>query len=88
MHYRIRANVYKLLGRGVVGSCFGVHFFVRILWVGFHTLVNLLWLHSSSVLVWTRVRLRFPKYAGFSDRRWVRGGLPSLCSASSFQPGW
>ena len=21
MHYRIRANVYKLLGRGVVGSC-------------------------------------------------------------------
>jgi hypothetical protein len=30
MHYRIRANVCKLLGRGVVGSCFGVRFFVRI----------------------------------------------------------
>jgi len=26
MHYKIRANVYKLLGRGVVGSCFGVRF--------------------------------------------------------------
>jgi len=26
MHYRISANVYKLLGRGVVGICFGVHF--------------------------------------------------------------
>jgi len=24
MYCRIRANVYKLLGRGVVGSCFGV----------------------------------------------------------------
>ena len=35
MHYRIRANVYKLLGRGVLGSCFGVHFFVRILEGGF-----------------------------------------------------
>jgi hypothetical protein len=30
MHYRIRADVSKLLGRGVVGSCFGVHFFVNI----------------------------------------------------------
>jgi hypothetical protein len=27
MHYKIRANVYRLLGRDVVGSCFGVHFF-------------------------------------------------------------
>jgi len=26
MHYRIRANVYMVLGRGVVGSCSGVHF--------------------------------------------------------------
>jgi hypothetical protein len=26
MHYKIRANVYKLLGRGVVGSCFGARF--------------------------------------------------------------
>jgi len=26
MHYKTRANVYKLLGRGDVGSCFGVHF--------------------------------------------------------------
>jgi len=36
MHYRIRANVYKLLGRGVLGSCFGVHFFVHILGGGSH----------------------------------------------------
>ena len=56
MHYKIRAiSVYKLLGRGVLGSCFGVHFFFIL--GGFHTLVNILWLHSSSVLVWTRVRL-------------------------------
>ena len=26
MHYKIRANVYTLLGRGVVCSCFGAHF--------------------------------------------------------------
>jgi hypothetical protein len=25
MHYRIRANVYKLVWRNVVGSCFGIH---------------------------------------------------------------
>ena len=26
MHYNTRANVYMLLGWGLVGSCFGVHF--------------------------------------------------------------
>ena len=26
MHYKARANAYKLLGRGVVGSCFGVRY--------------------------------------------------------------
>ena len=36
MHYRIRADVYMVLGRGVVGSCFGVHFFVRIWGGGSH----------------------------------------------------
>jgi hypothetical protein len=34
MHYKTRANVYMVLGRGVVGSCFGVHFFVRIFFGG------------------------------------------------------
>ena len=56
MHYKIIDNVYKLLGRGVVGSCFGVHF-CPYFFGGVHTLVNLLWLHSSSVLVRTYVRL-------------------------------
>jgi hypothetical protein len=42
MHYRIRANVYVVLGRGVVGSCFGVRLFVRIFLGGggVHTLVK------------------------------------------------
>jgi len=26
MHYKTRVNVYMVLGRGVVGSCFGVQF--------------------------------------------------------------
>jgi hypothetical protein len=26
MHYKTRANVYMVLGRGVVGSCFDVHY--------------------------------------------------------------
>jgi len=26
MHYKTRANVYMVLGRGVVGSCFGVRY--------------------------------------------------------------
>jgi hypothetical protein len=62
MHYKIRANVYKFLGRGVVGSCFGVYFLSLFFFGGggrkdASTFVNLLWLHSSSVLVKTRVRL-------------------------------
>ena len=34
-----------------------------------------------------RFTYRFRLYAGFLDRRRVRGGLPSLCSVSSFPPG-
>ena len=30
MHYKIRANVYKVIGRGVVGSCFWFPLSVRI----------------------------------------------------------
>jgi hypothetical protein len=76
-------------------SCWGglwlvavlVSTFVRILrGGGFHTLLNLLLLHSSSVLVWTHVRHRFRRYAGLSDWRRVRGGFLSLCSASTFLP--
>jgi hypothetical protein len=48
MYYKTRANVYMVLGRGVVGSYFGVHYCSYL--GGFHALVNL-WLHSSSVLV-------------------------------------
>ena len=33
-------------------------------------------------------KLRFCRYVGPSDRRQVRGGLPSLCSASFFLPVW
>ena len=40
MHYKIRANNYKLLGRGVVGICFGVVHFLSVFFlggeVGFH----------------------------------------------------
>ena len=37
MHYKpeqTRANVYTLLGKGVVGSCFGVHFCPYFFWGG------------------------------------------------------
>jgi hypothetical protein len=34
MHYKIRANVYKLLGSGVVGSCFGVRYCSYFFWGG------------------------------------------------------
>jgi hypothetical protein len=42
MHYKTRANVYMVLGRGVVGSCFGVHYRSYLGGGRFHTLVNLL----------------------------------------------
>ena len=87
MHYKNRANVYKALGRGVFGSCCCCPLLFVFGGVGvFHTLVTLLWLHSSSVLVLTRVKFGFRRYTGLLDRRRVRGGLPSLCSASSFLP--
>ena len=57
MHYKTRVNVYMVLGRGVVGSCFGVHCCSYLGGGGFHALVNLLRLHSSSVLVRASVKL-------------------------------
>jgi len=35
LHYKTRVNVYMVLGRGVVGSCFLVPTIARI-WGGFH----------------------------------------------------
>jgi hypothetical protein len=40
MNYKTRANVYIVLGRGVVGGCFGVRYCSYL--GGFHALVNLL----------------------------------------------
>ena len=40
LHYKTRVNVYMVLGRGVVGSCFGVNYCSYL--GGFHVLVNLL----------------------------------------------
>ena len=42
MHYKTRANVYMVLGRGVVGSCFSVRYCSYLGGGGFHVLVNLL----------------------------------------------
>ena len=88
MHYKNRANVYMVLGGDVFGSCCCCPIFSFLGGGGFRTFVTLLWLHSSSVLVWTRVKFGFRRYAGLLDWRWVMGGLLSLCSASSFLPGW
>jgi len=41
VHYKTRANVYMVLGRGVVGSCFGVRCCSYLGGGGFHVLVNL-----------------------------------------------
>jgi hypothetical protein len=54
---------------------------------GVHALVNLLVALVFAYGV-RSCQLRFCRYAGLSDRRRVSGGHPSLCSASSFLPGW
>jgi hypothetical protein len=65
---------------------FGAHYCSYLGGGGFHALVNLL-----VALVFDygmrSCELRFCRYVDLSDRRRVRGGLPSLCSASSFLPG-
>ena len=42
LRYKTRVNVYMVLGRGVVGSCFGVRYCSYLGGGGFHALVNLL----------------------------------------------
>jgi len=64
---------------------FGAHCCSHLGGGGFHELVNLVALVFGYGM--RSCQLRFCWYV-VSDRRRVRGGLPSLCSASSFLPGW
>ena len=42
MHYKTRANVYMVLGKGVVGSCFGVRYCSYLGGGGFHVILKLM----------------------------------------------
>jgi hypothetical protein len=47
LHYKTRANIYMVLGRGgAVGSCFGVRYYSYLGGGGFHALVNWLKIYA------------------------------------------